>query len=405
MFYSHGPSARGLHLVGNFYRHEPRIMDVPKVRTADGEFIRHLASQSRYFVLGDLSDKTRPLVVDTKAARLSKDVKTFVKGAIAYSTVALATADAEDALANARTPGHRARAQLRLDELRQSADIPGALVAVYYLGNNGHLYALGNAHTAGAAQLGADEVAQVKARLLADIAPITIKGVDATEQVVTKFLERGLIDVDAYVNTIYPDAEEAIAAEHADAILDSAALFMQIRGLEEETQTLDEYVEGYVTDASLLAMRVKDGGFGHVEVSNYERTMNIGESCARLSGVALNAEECRVLHYIVENAMIGKYTSTQEIADVFHDAGDFLQMQGGDYQLAKGRLTFTWSGKSSVAVLPEAVTIANDRLAAMRNAYRKALVNAYRFMFKADNPLLFVWARLGHLYLQPAVKQ
>lgn len=405
MFYSHGPSARGLHLVGNFYRHEPRVMAVPPVRKGDDEFVRHLASQSRYFVLGELSDKTRPLVVDTKSARLSKDVKTFAKGAIAYSTVALAIADAEDALANARTPGHRARAQLRLDELQQSGDIPGALVALYYIGDNGHLYALGNAHTAGAVQLAADEVVKVKARILADIAPIIIKGIDATEQVVTKFLERGLIDVDAYVNTIYPEAEEAIAAENADAILDSAALFMQIRGLEEETQTLDEYVEGYVTDASLLAMRVKDGGFGHIEVSNYERTMNIGESCARLSGVSLNPEECRTLHYIVENAMIGKYTGTQEIADVFHDAGDFLQMQGGAYQLIEGRLTFTWSGKSSVAVLPETVTIANDRLDAMRAAYRRALVNAYRFMFKADNPLLFVWARLGHLYLQPAVKQ
>lgn len=405
MMYSHGPSARGIHIVGNFYRHEPKAADVPPVREADREFIRHLASQSRFFVLGQLSDKKRPLVVETRALRLTKDVNTFEKGTVLYATAALATADAEDALVNAKTPGHRTRAQTRLDELKQFADTPSAIVAIYYLGNNGHLYALGSAYTAGAETLGGEELQAVKDRLLQDIAPIIQKGQDVTSFFTEKILARGLIDVDAYIQSIYPEADEKVAAENADAILDSAAFFTQIRGLDEESMTLEEYVEGYVTDASLLAMRVKDEGFGHIVVSNYERTTNIGESCSRLSGVALNAVECRTLHYIVENAMVGKYTDSQEIGDVFHDAGDYLQMQGGTIVLANGRLTYEWSGKVSVANLPEAVTISTERLYAMRNAYRKALVNAYRFMFKADNPLLFVWARLGHLYLQPAVKQ
>lgn len=406
MILSHGVGSRHLHMVGNFYRHEPQDGSVPPVREKDDkEFLRHINSQSRYFAVGDLSDVTADVTITKSNASTVRKMNTFAKGSFAYATVAMALADARDALANAKTPGHRARAQLRVTELEQLSDMENGPIALYYVGSDGHLYGVQAVQSPGKV-LDDAEKASLLAHLLRDVPRVLVKGIDATEQVWRQFLDRGLVDIDAFVATVYDDADENIAAENADKMLDSASLFTQIRGCEEESLTLDEYVEGYVTDASLLAIRVKDNRLGHIVISNYERTNNIGEACARLSDISLTDVEARVLHYCVENALTGKYTATQEIADAYFDAGDFLQLvvDKSAVSLDAGRLTLTIGAKTSVAQLPERTTLSADDLFKIRSAFRKAVIAGYRFIFGSDNPLLFMWAKLGHIYLQPAIK-
>lgn len=406
MILSHGVGSRHLHMVGNFYRHVPKDGNVPPVREhADKEFLRHINSQSRYFAVGDLSASTADVTITNGNVSTIRKMNTFEKGSFAYATVAMALADARDALANAKTPGHRARAQLRVTELEQLSDMEHGPVALYYVGNDGHLYGTQAVQSPGKL-LSNEEKNALFVRLLQDVPSIIVKGTDVTEQVWQQFLARGLVDIDAFVASVYDDADTNIAAENADKMLDSASLFTQIRGCEEESLTLDEYVEGYVTDASLLAIRVKDGRLGHVVVSNYERTNNIGEACSRLSGVELTEVETRVLHYCVENALTGKYTASQQIADVYFDAGDYLQLivDKSAVSLQEGRLSLTVGAKTSVAQLPEHVTLSAEELMKLRSAFRKAVIAGYRFIFGSDNPLLFMWAKLGHIYLQPAIK-
>ena len=406
MILSHGTGSRKLHIIGNFYRHEPQDGAVPPVRIkATNEFLRHINSQSRFYAVGALNGPDSPVTITNGSASTVHKLATFEKGSFVYSTVAMALEDARDALANARTPGHRARAQLRVDELEKLSDMANAPVALYYLGHNGHLYSTQSVTSPGTLLAG-DERKTLLEKVLTDAPRITVKGVDATELIWRQFLDRGLVDVDAFVDAVYGAADVNVAGENADKMLDSASLFTFIRGCEEESLTLDEYVEGYVTDASLLAIRVKDGRFGHIVVSNYERTNNIGEACSRLSGIPLTDEESRVLHYCVENAMIGKYTATQQISDVYFDAGDFLQMviPAGTVSLINGQLALSVNGKTSIAILPERLTLSEDTLMKLRDAFRKAVIASYRFIFAADNPLLFVWAKLGHIYLQPAIK-
>lgn len=406
MMLSHGTGSRKLHIVGNFYRHAPQDGSVPPVRTkADTEFLRHINSQSRFYAVGELSGPDSPVTVTNGNVSTVRKLATFAKGTFVYSTVAMALEDAKDALANARTPGHRARAQLRVDELEKLSDVANGPVALYYLGRNGHLYSTQTVTSPGV-MLADEERDELLKKILNDVPRISVKGVDVTETIWRQFLARGLVDVDNFVHTVYGDADVNLAGQNADKMLDSASLFTYIRGCEEESLTLDEYVEGYVTDASLLAMRVKDGKLGHIVVSNYERTNNIGEACSRLSGIALADDESRVLHYCVENAMTGKYTETQQVSDAYFDAGDFLQMviSPNAVSLNEGRLTLTVNSKTSVAKFPERLTLSEEQLMKLREAFRKAVIASYRFIFAADNPLLFVWAKLGHIYLQPAIK-
>lgn len=406
MILSHGVGSRHLHMVGNFYRHTPKDGSVPPVREhADKEFLRHINSQSRYYAVGNLSASTADITITNGNVSTVHKMNTFEKGSFIYATVAMALADARDALANAKTPGHRARAQLRVSELEQLSDMEHGPVALYYVGNNGHLYGTQVVQSPGAVLDDAEKNILLQ-RLLQDAPTIIVKGLDATEQVWRQFLDRGLIDIDAFVASVYDDADENVAAANADKMLDSASLFTQIRGCEEESLTLDEYVEGYVTDASLLAIRVKDSRVGHVVVSNYERTNNIGEACARLSDVELTEVETRILHYCVENALTGKYTTSQQIADTYFDAGDYLQLviDKSAVSLTEGLLSLTIGAKTSLAQLPEHVTMSPDDLMKLRSAFRKAVIAGYKFMFSADNPLLFMWAKLGHIYLQPALK-
>lgn len=406
MILSHGSGSRRLHMVGNFYRHEPKDGSVPQVRTnSDSEFLRHINSQSRYFAVGALGQSTAEVTITNGNSSVVHRLNTFEKGTFVYATVALALADARDALANAKTPGHRARAQLRVNELEQVNDMANGPVALYYVGKDGHLYGTQAVQSPGAL-LDATEQAELLSKILLDAPPITVKGADVTMQVWEQFLARGLVDIDSFVNTVYNEADENIAAENADKMLDSASLFTQIRGCEEESLTLDEYVEGYVTDASLLAIRVKDSRLGHIVVSNYERTNNIGEACAKLSGIELTEIEARVLHYCVENALTGKYTSSQQLADVYFDAGDFLQLVVDEsaVSLKNGVLKLSVGQKTSTANLPESVSMSGGELMKLRLAFRKAVIASYRYIFGSDNPLLFAWAKLGHIYLQPAIK-
>lgn len=407
MIKSHGVGSRGLHIVGNFYpltdgqkaigMPDPRVSDIPR------RLPRHISSQPTLYTIGAQTGPDARLVIETKGLVFNFDAPTFAKQTIAFATGTTALRDAEAALQNAKTPGHRNRAQARVDRLRETeayASLPNSL---YYLGKNGHLYSSTVPLAPGRETLPSDEIAFIRQELLKVIEPVIVRGVDVTSKALDAILDKGLTDVDAFVTELYPESDAAAAAREADKILDSAALFQYIRGVGEESATIGEYLDGYLCDAALVRERAIAFGTDKLIVSNYERSMNMGEACAKISDIPLTPAEALQLHFLIEDALIGKYTVSQTTAAAYYDVGDYLQLFEG-YEITASGTTVTLSyGKySSVATLP--IAFDGCDFAKLRSVFRKAMVNAYKFVFDRTNPLLFTWANIGSIYLEPAIR-
>lgn len=407
MIKSHGHGSRGLHIVGNFYPLEDghKATGFPELRKADitRRLPRHISSQPTLYVVGKQSGPDSRLVIETKGAVLNFDAPTFAKQTVAFATGTTALRDAEAALANAKTPGHRNRAQARVDRLNEAAEYASLPNSIYYIGKDGHLYSSTVPLAPGRKTLAADEIAFIKQTLLQHLEPVVVKNVDVTSQALDAILDKGLTDVDAFVSELYPVDDAAQAAREADKILDSAALFQYIRGVGEESATIGEYLDGYLCDAALVRERALAFGTDKIIVSNYERSMNMGESCARLSGVVLTPVEALQLHFLVEDALIGKYTVSQTTHAAYYDVGDYLQLfEGYSITAAASNVTLTYGKYSSVGAFP--VSYDGCDFGKLRDAFRRAMVNAYKFMFDRTNPLLFTWANIGSIYLEPAIK-
>lgn len=407
MFKSHGPGGRGLHIVGNFYPLSAgmKASEVPTPRTADivRRLPRHISSQPTLYVVGDQTGPDARLVIETKNNVLNFDAPTFAKKSVAFSTGMTALHDAEAALNNARTPGHRNRAQARVNRLREAAEYAALPNSIYYIGENGHLYSSTVPLAPGRERLQASEVAYVKKILLSVVEPVVIGGVDVTEKALDAILDKGLTDIDAFVHELYPTADIAAAAREADKILDSAALFQYVRGVGEESATIGEYLDGYLCDAALVRERATAFGTDKIIVSNYERSMNMGEACAKLSDTALTPIEALQLHFLIEDALIGKYTTSQTAMAAYYDVGDYLQLfEGYSIVATDNAVALSYGRYSSVAVFP--LSFAGCDFEKLRSAFRKALVNAYKFVFDRTNPLLFTWANIGSIYLEPAIR-
>lgn len=407
MIKSHGSASRGLHLVGNFYPLLPgeKAVGTPSIRTTDipRRLPRHISSQPILFVLGEQTGPDARLVIETKGHVLNFDAPTFAKGTLAFSTGSTALSDAQAALQNAKTPGHRNRAQARVDRLSDAVEYGALPNSIYYLGDDGHLYASTVPLAPGRRTLRSEEVVRIKRLLLEHVEPVLVKGVDVTEKAIDAILAKGLVDVDAFVSELYPTADAAIAAKDADKILDSAALFQYIRGVGEESATIGEYLDGYLCDAALVRERALAFGTDKIIVSNYERSMNMGEACSKLSDTPLTPVEGLQLHFLIEDALIGKYTVSQTVDTAYYDVGDYLQLhEGYDIKASGHTVSLTFGKYTSTAQMPLAFD--NCDFEKLRTAFRVALVNAYKFVFDRTNPLLFSWANIGSLYLEPAVK-
>lgn len=407
MIKSHGPGSRGLHIVGNFYPLEDghKAAGFPELRKGDivRRLPRHISSQPTLFIIGEQTGPDSRLVIETRGTVLNFDAPTFAKQSLAFATGLTALRDAEAALANAKTPGHRNRAQARVNRLNEAVEYASLPNSIYYVGKDGHLYSSTVPLAPGRKMLPTDEVAFIKQTLLRYLEPVVVKDVDVTSQALDAILDKGLTDVDAFVSELYPSDDAAQAAREADKILDSAALFQYIRGVGEESATIGEYLDGYLCDAALVRERSIAFGTDKIIVSNYERSMNMGEACARLSGVALTTMEALQLHFLVEDALVGKYTTSQTTHSAYYDVGDYLQLfEGYSIESSGSSVTLAYGKYSSVGAFPISYDACD--FGKLRDAFRKALVNAYKFVFDRTNPLLFTWANIGSIYLEPAVK-
>lgn len=407
MIKSHGPGSRGLHVVGNFYplSDGQKASGVPTLRTTDvsGKLPRHISSQPTLYIIGDQNGPMTTLEINTKGSILQFKAPAFQKGTVAFATGNTALFDAKNARDNAFTPGHRNRAQARIDMIEDTIEYAAAPNALWYIGNNGHLYASITSLAPGAVMLPVNEVKQLRDTLLPHLEPITVKDKDITSDVLDAILARGLVDVDAFVSELYPDVDAGLAAQAADKILDSAALFQYIRGLGESSETIGEYLDGYLTDAALVRERAIAFGVDAKIISNYERSMNMGEACAKLADVPLTRTECWQLHMLIEDSLVGRYTISQETRSSFYDVGDLLLLpQPFDVSVNERSVTLKFRSFTSVALFD--TSYAECDFVKLRDCFRKAITSAYKFMFASDNPLLFTWAQLGSIYFSPAVK-
>lgn len=407
MIKSHGPGARDLYMVGNFYPlGTGQVANyVPTPRTTDvlRRFPRHIASQPTLFVLGDQTGPEARLQIETKSSVMEFSAPTFAKGTVVFSTLMTALADAKAALSVARTPGHRNRVQARINMLEGLNEYRTMPNAIWYLGQDGHIYASITTLSPGTKRLPDAEVRILRDKLLPHLEDIIISGKNATAQLLDGFLARGLVDVDAFVSELYPEVSLAAVFGAAESIIDCAALTQYIRGSSEMSVTVGEYLDGFLLDAALIRERAKTYGADVNIVSNYDRALNMGEACSRLSGVPLNRIESLQLHMLIEDSLTGKYTSAQQVGASFFDVGDYLLLAEGYTITAEARtVTLRYRGYVSVATFD--IDFSGVDFDKMRNAFRKAIVGGYKFMFDSSNPLLFTWAELGSFYLKPAIK-
>lgn len=407
MIRSHGPGAHGLHLVGNFYPLQAgqKASEVPQPRTSDdmGRLPRHITSQPTLYVIGEQTGPSATLRIETKNSYLDFSAPTFAKRTIAFSTLKTALADAEAALSVAKTPGHRNRVRARIDVLQAASEYEQLPNAIWYVGADGHLYTSITTLAPGSKLLPKDEIESLRDTLLPYLAPIVVKNKDVTQELLDGFLARGMVDIDAFVTELYPAVSMTNVLAAVDSILDCAALTQYIRGASESSVTVGEYLDGFLLDAALVRERAKAFKADDVIVSNYDRSLNMGEACSRLSGVPLTRIECLQLHMLIEDSLTGKYTESQRVGSSFFDVGDYLLLLAGYSVTAAGsRVTLTYRDYISIANFD--ISFDGVDFGKLRDAFRKAVIGGYQFMFDSNNPLLFTWAELGSLYFKPAIK-